>query len=80
MTKHTDYECPRCGYKSNRKPAMRKHFYEVKKPCPGIMNLIDLTDDIKQTVLNNRVYHIPKVEHPIINNLNVVVQVLPADQ
>lgn len=68
VKQHTDYECPRCGYKINRKPAMRKHLYDLKKPCPGSVALIVLTDEIKQIVLNNRVYHIPKVDHlPTIN-------------
>jgi hypothetical protein len=52
---------------------MRYHLYERKKICPGLVNDIELTEEIKQKILENRVYKIPKVEKPqtptIIKNI-----------
>jgi len=59
------YMCPRCGYETNKKPCMRKHLYDMKTQCPGIKNAsLELTNDIKEHILKNRVYDIPK-EVPI---------------
>lgn len=74
------YSCPACGYKTTRKHSMRVHFYNNKKPCPRIVNDIDLTDEIKEYVLDNRVYHPPKQQasssqqilNQTINNYNVI--------
>lgn len=64
------YECPRCGYQTPRKPCMRDHFLK-KKPCPGVKEVLELTDEIKEHVLVHRVYKIPKDEAKvIINNYN----------
>jgi len=38
------------------------HLYGLKKQCPGVESLIVLTDEIKECVLNNRVYKIIPVE------------------
>lgn len=69
MTKRLEYQCPRCGYTIHRRPAMRKHLYGLKKECPASLNNITITDDIKECILINRVYHIPvqKSEASIIN-------------
>lgn len=66
------YTCPRCGYKSNNRSDMRKHFYLKKKLCPAQDNDIDLDDDVKEYVLNNRLYILPKqsTTNTIINNYN----------
>ena len=66
MTRHKKepYECPRCGYTTSKKPYANRHLYHLKKPCPSTKNDIELTDPIKQCILNNRVYHIPKKEDP----------------
>jgi hypothetical protein len=56
---HTKYTCPRCGYDTLERNNMRKHFYKRNKIC-CIKNDIELTDDIKEYVLNNRIYKIPK--------------------
>lgn len=56
------YTCPACGYETIQKNDMNKHFYKVLKPCPKQLNNIDLTDDIKEFVLANRIYHPPKNE------------------
>ena len=53
---------------------MRKHLLSLKKPCPSSRLTIELTDDIKQDILDNRVYHLPEPPtNPhinIINNIN----------
>lgn len=71
------YTCPCCGYETSQKNDMKKHFYKVLKPCPKQLNNIDLTEDIKQFVLANRIYHHPKNETPsltqTININNTVV-------
>lgn len=60
MPKKRPYTCPRCGYFTSRKGNMHKHLYELLKPCPAIEMNIELTDAIKQYVLDNRIYRIPK--------------------
>ena len=52
----TPYTCPRCGYAISHKGSMRTHMYTLKKKCPATVNDIDLTDEIKTWVLENRVY------------------------
>ncbi len=56
------YCCIRCGYKVKNKYHMRHHLYERKKKCPGTVNKIELTDTIKEEILENRIYHMPKNE------------------
>lgn len=50
------YKCPRCGYESHHKTNIKNHFFKTKKPCPATCGDIDLTEDIKEYVLTNRVY------------------------
>lgn len=69
------YSCIRCGYKTQRKSCMQKHLLVNKNMCPGSENDIELTDEIKQYIIENRVYHIPKTKDPLhqtINNYNVM--------
>ena len=54
--KKQPYECICCGYATTRKSCMVDHFYKAKKPCPKCINDIDLTDEIKEYILSNRVY------------------------
>jgi hypothetical protein len=56
----TPYMCVCCGYETYHKPSMRNHLYNKKKLCPKIINVIELTDEIKEHILNNRVYHVPQ--------------------
>lgn len=56
------YECPRCGYTTQHKPAMRKHLYDLKKVCPGQKSKIVLTTEIKEEVMRDRVYIIQTTE------------------
>lgn len=51
-----DYVCPRCGYKSHRKSSMYNHFFKKSKSCPATKRLIELTDEVKNYVLNNKIY------------------------
>ena len=55
-----DYTCIRCNHKTKKKTDMRRHLYERKDKCPGSANDIELTDEIKEKILLNRVYKIPK--------------------
>jgi coenzyme F420-reducing hydrogenase alpha subunit len=64
------YECIVCGYSTPRKKDMRNHLYNLKKPCPRLANDIELTDEIKEYILANRIYRIPAPASAptIINN------------
>jgi len=63
MTRCT-YLCPSCNYETKRRGDMRKHFGLVK-PCPKqFMYSIDLTDEIKERVLDHRRYFPPSTHHP----------------
>lgn len=74
--RNEQYTCPRCGYKTSLCNDMRRHLYSKKKVCPGQVNDVDLTDEIKGTIMKNRIYFIPKQEktstNTIINNYNNV--------
>ena len=70
MVKQEDYQCPRCGYHSYQKARMRNHLYAKKVMCPATKNVIELTDDLKQHILDNRIYH-------ITDNKTTVTQVPP---
>ena len=61
--KITPYTCFRCNYITKDKRHMRMHLYNRKKECPAISleNDIDLTDEIKEKILKNRVYYLPKI-------------------
>jgi hypothetical protein len=54
------YTCIRCDYKTNEKRNMKRHLYEKNKPCQSKKNKIELTGEIKEEIMNNRVYHIQK--------------------
>ncbi len=69
------YTCIRCNYTTKDRYSIKRHFYERKKKCPGTKNKIELTDEIKEDILENRVYIIPApVKEPkqttIINNIH----------
>lgn len=56
------YKCPRCSYKTPQKSNMRRHLYELKIICPACTFDIELTDEIKEYILLNRVWHQSKVK------------------
>lgn len=53
------YTCPRCLYETSNKTNIMFHFYKLKKPCPDYENVSELTEEIKQHVLANRIYKVP---------------------
>ena len=58
---------------------MRRHLYK-KRVCAASVNDIELTDDIKSYILENRIYHIPKSPekqtYNIINYNNIINNML----
>ena len=54
------YECPCCGYNTQQKSHMRKHLFTLEKPCPKLLNDIELNDEIKDYIMANRRYRFPQ--------------------
>lgn len=50
-----NYQCPRCGFETDRKTDMMRHF-KRKTGCPACVHLIELTEDVKAFVLQNRIF------------------------
>lgn len=80
MTRNVPYECPRCGYNTRDKRNMRRHLFLTQRTCPGSKNVIALTDDIKNHVLENRVYKVTQKDtqptmtiNQTINNYNQIL-------
>jgi len=71
-TQKLEYQCPRCKYQTKYKSHMEKHFYKTIKPCPGSFHDIELTEEIKQKVLRNRIYEVKssQTHGQIVNNFN----------
>jgi hypothetical protein len=62
------YECPRCGYTTKTKQNIWKHLYTLKKTCQGIKNTLELNDEIKEYILNNRKYQTtPNISNHMTN-------------
>jgi hypothetical protein len=51
---------------------MRRHFNETVNKCPASSNNIELAEEIKEYILENRVYHIPKKNSDTIINYNTL--------
>jgi hypothetical protein len=52
--KKEPYNCPCCNYCTQKKSAIIKHLYDLKKPCPKTFNNIELTDSyLNYYKLNN---------------------------
>lgn len=66
MTNHKEYQCPRCGYLTCRKCNMRDHLYKKTKPCAAIKEVLELTAEIKEHVLANKIYVVPEPIKPQI--------------
>lgn len=60
MAPKDDYKCPRCAYTTHHKGHMRNHLYQKLKPCAATKEVIELTDEIKEHILANKIYKIPK--------------------
>lgn len=74
-TKNKPYCCPRCGYKTQKKCDIARHFFNKKKLCPGQELELELSDDIKDIVLKNRVYQPPKQDtSSVVTNINTYMQ------
>jgi hypothetical protein len=69
MPKKVNYTCFRCGYETNHKTNMKNHLFFKKAPCPQTLHIIELTDEIKQHILDNRIYILPTPPTNIINNI-----------
>lgn len=48
------YKCPRCGLTTLRCDNIKKHFSLTKKKCLPILRDIELSEHVKELVLNNR--------------------------
>jgi hypothetical protein len=58
---------------------MKKHLYNMKKFCPAMSSLIELTDDVKNHIMNNRIYLVPdpiKIQNQTINNINMITNIV----
>ena len=55
-TKSEPYECYRCGYNTERRSYMKTHLYDRIGVCFAKKNRIDLTDEIKNDIMENRIY------------------------
>ncbi len=67
------YTCFRCNYQSKDKYNINRHFNRNKK-CSAISeeNDIELTDEIKQKILENKVYYLPKQNTKNIEQKNII--------
>ncbi len=55
------YTCIRCGYTTIQKNSIKDHLFNRKNECPAIENNIELTIDIKNYILKNKIYKAPKI-------------------
>ncbi len=62
--KQLPYECICCGFRTPRKHCMKRHLYDRQSTCPQSVNPIEMTDEIRECIMKNRVYHLPKEEPP----------------
>lgn len=75
-TARSPYQCPACGLTTTRVSNIKKHFYDLQKPCPRVSNDIELTDEIKEYVVKNRVYKVQQLNPTTVENLEKQVQKL----
>lgn len=54
---------------------MYNHLYQKRKPCPALHLDIDLTDEVKQYIMNNRVFKAEQKD-PQIKKLQVEIAIL----
>ena len=77
MATLNEYTCCRCNFKTIFKGNMRKHLICRKRPCIPSSNNIELTPDIVDYILDNRVYNADKQSKQIsiksnINTINTI--------
>lgn len=68
MTK-PPYTCPRCDYTAAQKNDMRRHL-NSKRGCPQFKMVVELTDEVKEFILKNRIYKPPV--SPIASNITQI--------
>lgn len=68
MSQRKPYTCPRCGYNSRKKYNMYIHLTNLKKPCPATEQDIEITQEVKECILINRIYHAPQQPQQTIYN------------
>lgn len=71
--KISQYTCPRCGYKSSKKWDMQRHLYTRMKVCPGEVDDITLTEEIKESIIKNKVYQKPEEANTNATNNTTVI-------
>lgn len=73
MKETIPYTCPRCEYKSLRRADILRHFNRVK-PCPCANDhQLQLTNEIKEIVVRDRIYYIKKERAPVVHNINNIM-------
>lgn len=69
------YTCPRCLHETMKRSNMKAHFNR-QKVCQAKQNnnAVELTPEIIEYVLNNRIYHVPiKASNPPKDNKTIIV-------
>jgi len=56
MTHQPPYSCPRCRYSTILRGNIRQHLVTKKKTCPATVSNIELTDEIKEHIINKPIY------------------------
>lgn len=67
------YTCCRCGYNTHDKTCMRYHLYTRKVKCPPQVDQIELTDAIKDSIMNERMFKLPFVAPAVAVVQNVKI-------
>ena len=67
------YTCISCGYMVSLKADMRRHLYSRQTPCPKTLNEIELTNEIKDKILKDRIYRIPPPPPSAATTINQIV-------
>lgn len=64
MLEKKAYECPRCSYKSKTRHGMKLHLVNRKNLCPCTKYNLELTPEVIEFVLKNRIYNVLKKTEP----------------
>jgi hypothetical protein len=83
VSKKMPYQCIRCGYETGQKGDIKKHFYKTKKLCPASLNNLELTEEIREFIIDNRRYHVPtKAASSNVNNYlyQMVINMNPSEK
>lgn len=67
------YQCIRCGYTTKDKFNMRNHLYKKIKPCPALKTNTELTVEVKESILANRIYKEYKSQIKNIGTFNTSI-------